>query len=150
MPETKTTKSRKPATASKTKPAAASAVVPKTKKSKKTTTETSASTTTQELKLKKVKKPKKTTTAPTASATPVERRARVEVDLATLNIKNVLTIAELDPLTVSQLKSLCRDRKVAGYSGKRKGDIMQLLTEPPVAAAVVVEIPTVNPVAAAA
>jgi hypothetical protein len=147
MPESKTTKSKKPTTtttsssSSKTKPAAA----PKTKKSKKTNT-SETSTTAQELKLKKVKKPKKTLAA-TAPVEAVER-AKVEVDLTALNNKIVLTIAELDPLTVSQLKVLCRGRKVAGYSGKRKGDIMQMLTVPPAVTETVIEIPAA--VAAAA
>ena len=101
----------------------------KTKVVKKTTSKTKnapeGSEATQQLKLKKVKPTKKSTTTPAPVATP-----KNPVDVCVLFDKHDLSIAELDPLTVSQLKNLCRVRKVVGYSGKRKGDIMQLLTKP--------------------
>lgn len=126
MPETKQKKSSTTPKVKKTskskKPAPVPVVAPEPSSS-------------QELKLKKVKKVKNATptAAPTATATvkPRTRPVRTPVDVNALFERPELTLADLDPLTVGQLKDVCRNRKVVGYSGKRKYDIIRLLARPP-------------------
>ena len=133
MPETKVKKTTT-ATPPKGK------VIKKSSKSKKTQVEPEASSS-SELKLKKVKKvSRKTTETSTTTAQPprTPRTPKTPIDVSAYFDKHLLTPTELDALTVSQLKTLCRNRKVVGYSGKRKGDIMQLLTTPPATAGITV------------
>lgn len=40
-------------------------------------------------------------------------------------------IEELLKLSVNQLKSICRERQIVGYSGKRKDAIIDMLLAPP-------------------
>ena len=114
---------------------------------KKTNTKTSAVVESHEtpmpsLKLKKVKKSKKmpvvadegtssssvvVADASSPKKETVKKQPRVEIDLEVLETKESLDSEEIKTLTVSQLKKLCRTRKIGGYSGKRKEQIMNLL-----------------------
>ncbi len=89
----------------------------------------SSSTLPKELKLKKVKKCKKP--LPEGSDVPeVVKKPKVKINMEYINEleeKEILATEEIQPLTVSQLKNLCKLRKVVGYSGKRKEQIMTLL-----------------------
>jgi hypothetical protein len=120
----------------------------------KRTVKAETSTASLELKLKKVKKIKKPSPAVasiiSAAAAADEaassssssvvvsgeavtaakrqpRAPRVEIDMEALEVKERLETQEIQPLTVSQLKKLCKTRKIVGYSGKRKEQIMGLL-----------------------
>lgn len=94
----------------------------------------------KELKLKKVKKNKKPSIAAASviavgengsSSSVVIRDApkkqRVEINMEELEAKERLETQEIQTLTVTQLKKLCKTRKVGGYSGKKKEQIMNLL-----------------------
>lgn len=57
----------------------------------------------------------------------VKKQPRIEINMDELEAKERLDAMEIQPLTVTQLKYLCKARKIAGYSGKRKEQIMNLL-----------------------
>lgn len=118
------------------KTAAVSKKPSKSKKPVEAAEASSKSSGAAERKLKKLKKVKKVskpseTAAAAAEQARTPRTPKVPIDVSRFFDRHLLTPTDLDPLTVSQLKTLCRNRKVVGYSGKRKGDIMQLLTTLP-------------------
>ena len=108
-----------------------------TRKSEKIVSESSL----KELKLKKVKKTKKPSVAAAsiiavgegsssvvvADGIPKVKKAKVEINIQELEEKESLETQEIQALTVNQLKKLCKTRKIGGYSGKRKEQIMNLL-----------------------
>ena len=93
------------------------------------------------LKLKKVKKTKKPSVAAASDIAvgegsssvvvmdgiPKVKKPRVEINMQELEAKESLESQEIQILTVTQLKKLCKTRKIGGYSGKRKDQIMNLL-----------------------
>jgi hypothetical protein len=106
-----------------------------TRKPEKTVSESSS------LKLKKVKKTKKPSVAAAsiidvgegsssvvvADDIPKVKKPKVEINIQGLEEKERLETQEIQALTVTQLKKLCKSRKIGGYSGKRKDQIVNLL-----------------------